>query len=419
MTTQEFRIPTQNMFKLEEAIETMNKRAKRNKLPLVKLEELRLDQEIVKDPTTGFERTIIHHVVRVTGEQVKIAGWCLVAVLELDDESHAIVRNIPGMSDEKELQRFRRAQNHCDHCGINRPRNDVFLIWHDDNREYKQVGRKCLKDFLGHKNPFVLASSAEYLADVMDICEAAENDEWGQGGGRSKYFSLKEYLEWVFLAARTYGWVSRQTAYDTHVSATADDAMNLMCNPHRRIDDPRPGEREKKSVQDALEWIRSQDEEELLNLKSNFLWDVYCVCRRDMLDYKKIGLAAALLTAYNGKDEKTGGKKKASEWQGQEGEKITRTLTCKYITWQRSDYRGGKSRAWIILEDEEGNNYTWGTTRDEVEKDKTYQVTGTIKKLDTYQGKEQTQLKNCKIAPAKTRKNPNLPRLTPSTKGSR
>lgn len=400
MTTQEFKIPTQNIFKLEEHIEAMNKRATRNKLPLVEFEELRVEQEEMEG-LGGVMKTLISHIIRITGEQVKIAGWCLVAVLELDDENHAIVRTIPGMSDESELQRFRRAQNHCDHCGINRQRNDVFLIRHD-NGEYKQVGRQCLKDFLGHKNPFALASSAEYLADVIDICEAAENEEWGMGGGRSKYFSLKDYLEWVFLAARLYGWVSRQTAYDTHVSATADDAMNLMCNPHRRDDDPRPGEREKQQVQAAIEWIRSQDEEELLNLKSTFLWNVYTVCRRDMVDYRRIGLAAALLVAYNGKDGKTGEKKKASEWQGQEGEKITRTLTCKNISWHRSDYRNGKSRAWIILEDELGNNYTWGTTRDEVDKDKTYTVTGTIKKLDTYEGKQQTQLKNCKVVPVET-----------------
>lgn len=85
----------------------------------------------------------------------------------------------------------------------------------------------------------------------------------------------------------------------------------------------------------------------------------------------------------------------SSEWQGEIGERIDRTLTViKAITLEGGYY--GPSTFYLFL-DEIGNEYCWTTAAKKLEVGKTYNIRGTIKELQVYKGKKQTVLTRCRV----------------------
>lgn len=84
-----------------------------------------------------------------------------------------------------------------------------------------------------------------------------------------------------------------------------------------------------------------------------------------------------------------------SEWQGQIGERIDRTLTVVRTIELESGYYGASTLH--LFTDEAGNEYCWTTAAKKLEAGRTYKVRGSIKNLQTYHNKKQTVLTRCKI----------------------
>lgn len=85
----------------------------------------------------------------------------------------------------------------------------------------------------------------------------------------------------------------------------------------------------------------------------------------------------------------------ASQWQGEIGERIERTLTVTRVIDLESGYYGAST--FHLFTDESGNEYCWTTAAKKLEAGRTYQIRGSIKQLSTYRGKKQTVLTRCKI----------------------
>ena len=83
-----------------------------------------------------------------------------------------------------------------------------------------------------------------------------------------------------------------------------------------------------------------------------------------------------------------------SRWQGEVGDRITRTLTVTKITELEGGYYG-PSTFYLFTDGE--NEYCWTTAAKKLELGKTYEVVGTIKALQKYKGKEQTVLTRCRV----------------------
>ena len=84
-----------------------------------------------------------------------------------------------------------------------------------------------------------------------------------------------------------------------------------------------------------------------------------------------------------------------SKWQGEVGDRITRYLTVTKVTELPDGYYGPST--FFLFADEEGNEYTWTTAARKLELGESYEVTGTIKALQKYKGREQTVLTRCRI----------------------
>lgn len=132
MTTKTYRIPGENLSSFKAEVDRLNKKVEK----LIKkgypvtpiLVETHPLPEIVKyNDQFGIRRERIYFMVAVTGEPIKANGWEFVATLQ-HEEGGTIVRAVPGLTQEGELNAFREAKPACNHCGYDRKRNDTFIL---------------------------------------------------------------------------------------------------------------------------------------------------------------------------------------------------------------------------------------------------------------------------------------------------
>ena len=231
-----YKIPIENWGKLQEDIERLNKKAdklgcERIRLTVVRTVDLPEDDDLHSGHGAGNSRYHRFYEVTVEGKAPSLNGWRLAAVLQhlTDDQGQAqtLVRSVPG---EVIPETYQAAPNWCDHCKADRYRTDTFVVI-GENGVTKQVGRQCLRDFLGHSDPSRIASWAETLAGVRDLMEEYTHPS---GDRRTRLAGLEFYLTFVVKAIREYGWLSRSTlrkasGEDTRKRiATADRAQWAM-----------------------------------------------------------------------------------------------------------------------------------------------------------------------------------------------
>lgn len=142
--------------------------------------------------------------------QIRFPGWKLVGVLtpmpvsETGNETVLFPTAVPG---EEMPSDVRTWSSRCDHCQASRDRKETFVLRHDDG-SVKQVGRQCIRDFLGHDANTLLAQ----YNFLQSIARFGDEDSFGFGGG---YRSEGPYKLDVILAAtsaviRAKGWMSRK-----------------------------------------------------------------------------------------------------------------------------------------------------------------------------------------------------------------
>ena len=83
----------------------------------------------------------------------------------------------------------------------------------------------------------------------------------------------------------------------------------------------------------------------------------------------------------------------SSEWQGEVGDRIERTLTVTKVV--ECDGYYGTSKMFLFT-DEEENIYVWNTTTKDYEVGKVVSLRGTIKELSVFRNTKQTILTRCK-----------------------
>lgn len=224
----------------------------------------------------------------VTGAVVSLNGWTFVAALDHDGEEN-IIRAAHG---DKVPAEYRTSRPTCDHCKTNRRRVETFVLRHDDGR-HVQIGRQCLKDFLGHSDPISAAAMAELLWDAVATCSASEDDE--EGGFGHGNASIESYLQWVAAACRIVGWVSKKKADDTLATATATTAsawMDGYKRPLRTVDEEK-ADSDKAAA--ALAWARALPDD----LDDDYLANVRAAAKRYSVKPKAMGIVASILPAYD------------------------------------------------------------------------------------------------------------------------
>lgn len=406
-----YRIPERNFEKLQGRIEKLNRRCKRiGFAPIVVTttgEEF-LTLYVLPDgrhcaadsiarmglgPVDQYP-TIINKwiLIDIEGESPKYNGWEFVATLQ-HEEGGNILRTVAGFEGTMP-EEYRSKAPWCEYCKIDRGWKDTYVIRHESG-EWKQVGRNCIRDFLGHANPHQLAEYAEILIDLQELCEHADDDEYWGGGYAPSYHLMHEFVSASVTCIRSYGWRSRKTAREYGTSATADD-IELYLDPKvKRIsNEPKPEmtETDKAEADKAIEWARNIP----ADLNSDYLWNLRTACANDYVGRRLNGIVASLIPAYRKAMEKEIERRKRfedgknSQHFGEIGKRGEYELTLTFSKQFENEY--GISTLMKFM-DRAGNVAVWWASGGkDWQQGETFKVKATIKGHDEYQGVKQTAL---------------------------
>jgi hypothetical protein len=361
--------------------------------------------------------------VTVTGDAPKLAGWVFAATIEHEAAGN-IIRRVPGVELEAPVS-FRSVDRKCDHCRTARGRKDTYLVFNEERGEWKQVGKKCLENFLGCDVSSFL-SILECWSTLGSLGDLDPEEFFSYGRGEIAY-RLLDLLTYVNLVVRLEGWVSRTTARDGLACASVDTATWVM-SPSLTEKEARAKAKytDKMTNADsefaaaAVKWVKADWGSKAFERRSEFehnmliaIDDEHCVSRR------KTGIVASLIQCYRRhlsiveerkaeregllnehfgslepeRKEITRGKNK-----GQFREKARRyELTLKIV--KIIDIENDWGTTFIHkMRDDEGRSFTWfGSSRlydGENSANEGGVVTATwgIKKHDEYKGTKQTVL---------------------------
>ena len=161
--------------------------------------------------TVGAEQTIKMGVgsdayyevflpITVEGEAPVLNGWSFISKIENQD-GQTIVRTIPGVTLPEAYWNVN--QERCEHCNINRPRNNTFIVKHTSG-VYKQVGSSCLKDFLDHSSPEkVLNHFAEFITLVDSFGDVSGEE---RGPTAKSRFSIESVIAVAIASIEKFGY---------------------------------------------------------------------------------------------------------------------------------------------------------------------------------------------------------------------
>lgn len=284
-----YHIPEDNYPKFEKEVAKLSRRSE--KLIGMPIKPVVFGYDYKKDEKTG-KPLYKYFEVLFTAQTPKIDGWKFVATLDHAQETGNIVRAVPGTGISIP-ERYRTIGPKCDHCNVNRRRNDTYLVCEETTGDFKQVGHSCLIDFFGH-DPYRVARMAEFLSYIDEIARG-----YSEPTGRARhYIPLEDFLEHVAWAIRTHGWVSGSAAYNDPTGetiATKTTAYDNMFPGQHRQSEPLADE-DKELAAKALEFVRGKTEsDEDLN---DFWHNLTVAARAQMIDWRTTGYAAAIVSTY-------------------------------------------------------------------------------------------------------------------------
>lgn len=334
----------------------------------------------------------------VEGETPKFAGWRFIATLSPltgdEGDTENLVSAVPG---EECPAEYRSRIGECDHCNAKRRRRETFVVSHDDGQT-KMVGRQCLKDFLGHKNPHSLASMAQLLGELRCLCDGAGDiDGFGGGSRQVSAWNLDHFLSQTAASVRLNGWTSGGAARDTFRTSTKQHVLYLLSPPlvsnHWKEEatkhEPTAEDRERAAA--AIAWAETLggDGEEL----NDYLYNLSAISRIGIVNYKTAGFAASFLVAHAKAEEREIERKRvasfANEHVGEVGDKLDVAVYVEKIIWVEGHFG---TTGIHKFRDAVGRAYTWFASTGELKTGEALWVRGTVKKHDEFKGTLQTVL---------------------------
>lgn len=402
-----FTIPEGNLVQLRAEIASLNKIAAKLDLPLILLNILDEETRTKTHDITGSKTYYRVFKVEVLGASPAISGWKFLATINRDRGlGTTIVRQVP-YADPVPPTYHTANHRQCDHCHVDRARNDVFVIKNVETGEHQQVGRTCLKDFLGHGDPATIAKFFERIHVIYNLGGDGEGGERNGGPNllESSLFDLDEVLATTSAIIRKEGWVSGKMASETGGIATSHRVYDYLWPRSAESADWRHGievtDGDKAIAVRAVEHTKAISDAETQN---SYHYNIREIARIGRTNIKQLGFACSILTFYSRTvretvDANTDGK--LNEHVGPVGTKINTVATVLTIRYVEGQFG---STAVVNLEDAQGRRLTWFSSSKPAALDdaegKSFRITGTIKKLGEFRGTKQTTITRARLVAA-------------------
>lgn len=337
-------------------------------------------RKVYKNSETGRERVTIVHPLKLTLlTTIAFQGWTLLARIEHDPAVGVLVHTVPGCDVPS---RFREANPICDHCKAKRIRKDTFVLRHDDGR-IVQIGRQCIRDFLGH-NPWSLVPFFKSLDDLQ-----RDLDGFGGRWVPPSWSAIEVGRVAIHLIRadgfRPSSFEGPTTKGDTYTvlepSTGASESAQKEQAWSRKILSEITAEDEQLAFDAIARWLAVDP----ATARSEFEANCAKIIRADVVTGKHLGLIVAAFNSHLKALGIEAERKRAvkSEFVGTVGKREVFTGVCVRVNSFSTDYGSIHINQ---LRDETGNVLVWKTGTCKLDQGTTYTLKGTVKEHQTYQG---------------------------------
>lgn len=380
-------IPVENMGFLNTEIDKLNKKAtKLGSSPIV-LTNLGKEDRNEDGSIRRFFK------IKVTGRSPKINGWRLIAALDHVNGEN-VIRVVP--SETLPLEYRNASPTTCDYCHTKRDRVNSYIVANDSG-ETQQIGRSCLRNFLGHKDPKTILYTASVVSLFDNLMDQVSNQNKVFGGGKIG-IDIITYLSYVAACIKKNGWLPKSASDNP----TAYQAIEQMMLPFTSKNKIHLTQNDIDLAENAIKWVR----ETLPNKRttSDYEHNIIIIGKKDTVNDRHLGFAASIIPAYTRAKERELERKRQAEtpaiqtsnYVGKVGERFGSKgmpplkLQLVSVRWIDGTYGSTGIHKFV---DENGNFFIWFASSDPgMEIGNWYTIAATIKnhQVDKYNNNAKT-----------------------------
>lgn len=345
--------------------------------------------KIHDEPGKGMYQVVPHVELTLEYNILHLPGdWIFVGSMEpLAGEN--IMRSIPG---ENIPEEFRSRILTCDHCKTSRRRSETFVVKNKETGEYKNIGRSCLKAFLGYDPSSVLVF-VDWFGDLQKQCAA---DQWNYGAGIHELPTVM-FLAYVAKVIQVDGWCPKSGSgnptcnivWDILTDRKPSRWSNAEWSEYVQARTPAPFEFD-QLVEDARKWIDEQSRD------SDFIGNLQIITRQHSVSWRNRGFCASLIPAYTKEQvRKVEVKTKTNEYlpNVQLKDRVEIDVTVlKVIPIEGTFGTSGLH----VMEDPEGRSIIWFGSGEWLSEGWSGKIKGTVIKFTERNGILQTQINRVK-----------------------
>ena len=329
-------------------------------------------------------------------DDYKVGDFRLTAVLKAaTDENGETVNSVYPFGDtidEELLAKYRHADLRCDHCGTKHRRAKCVVLTDNVTGEEKMVGTTCLKDYIGYE----LATTIAGYKDVYDILIDNKEpfimeDDFGK---YTACYDVERYLAYCIKAIENFGYVRTDGRKPTKEVADNDYHKNAP------IED-----KYTETAKTVIKFFKELDDKYV----DNFVWNTKLKLEGAQVITYADGIVAYAYVLYKKIKERIDADIKKQEeaektkFVGEVGQKITVKAVGELVTSWTNAY-GGFVRL-LKFTDDDGNIFIWKTSGSfylhDYDTDR-FEITGTIKGHNEFNGVKQTELTRVKVKALET-----------------
>lgn len=341
-----------------------------------------------------------------------IAGWHLLAVIapvvQADNTTIGMPTIVPGETARLDLI---ENWNRCDHCKARRFRTETFVV-ENESGERKQIGRNCLRDFLGHDPSAMVA----WLDATFSLVTDEDVLAWGSSAER--LYSPDQIIAFAARIVATDGrYVGKAKAEIENTSSTMDHfwwGWNARGKAREEFDEDFPYNHPAiqpliASTTKALALLAETPAEKIDN---DWMWSIRNTTGLKYVQRRQVGIIASAVILGQRLQEREArevaqvaqAKARAAavgrepQHLGAIGQRLTIPVTVEFSRSFDGQYG---TRTLVKFRTAEGDLVQWWATGFfEVENGAQVTVTGTVKahETDRYSKEPVTVLTRCKVA---------------------
>ena len=152
----------------------------------------------------------------------QIKDYVFIATLEWVDEKQCNL--IKKISSEAVVPEMYRTRTECDHCKVKRVRKHTVLLMNINTHEYVQVGKSCVKDYLGVD----IADYARYLSIWDSIDEYLEKINHDNSRRFRMSWDVEDILGQTLEQVARHGYISKNASYEKECDSTSSMVWMAM-----------------------------------------------------------------------------------------------------------------------------------------------------------------------------------------------